>query len=125
MRYIVSAGGTGGHIYPALAIIDKIKQMDKKAQILYIGTTDRMEKDIIPNIKVIIKTIQKTLTGITKLQYGNKYPINKSAIIKPKYKVQDLGLFSFIIMFFFFMRQKQKLMAIDLTLTVNNTNIKA
>jgi UDP-N-acetylglucosamine--N-acetylmuramyl-(pentapeptide) pyrophosphoryl-undecaprenol N-acetylglucosamine transferase len=48
MRVIISAGGTGGHIYPALSIIDKIKKMDKNAEILYIGTTDRMEKDIIP-----------------------------------------------------------------------------
>lgn len=48
MRYIISAGGTGGHIYPALAILDKIKEMDNNANILYIGTTDRMEKDIVP-----------------------------------------------------------------------------
>lgn len=48
MRVIVSAGGTGGHIYPALSIINKIKEKDKDAKIIYVGTTDRMEKDIIP-----------------------------------------------------------------------------
>ncbi len=48
MRVIVAAGGTGGHIYPALAIIDKIKKENKDSEILYIGTTDRMEKDIVP-----------------------------------------------------------------------------
>ena len=48
MRVIVSAGGTGGHIYPALAIINKIKEHNKDAEFLYIGTTTRMEKDIIP-----------------------------------------------------------------------------
>ena len=48
MRIIVSAGGTGGHIYPALSIINKIKEKDKNAEILYVGTTYRMEKDIIP-----------------------------------------------------------------------------
>lgn len=48
MRYIISAGGTGGHIYPALAIITKIKEEDKEAKILYIGTKDRMESKIIP-----------------------------------------------------------------------------
>lgn len=48
MRVIISAGGTGGHIYPALSIINKIKEKDKNAEILYVGTTDRMEKDIIP-----------------------------------------------------------------------------
>lgn len=48
MKIIVSAGGTGGHIYPALAIINKIKEQEPNTEILYIGTLDRMEKDIIP-----------------------------------------------------------------------------
>ncbi|MBO5183289.1 MAG: undecaprenyldiphospho-muramoylpentapeptide beta-N-acetylglucosaminyltransferase [Bacilli bacterium] len=48
MKVVISAGGTGGHINPALAIIDKIKQEDKKSEFLYIGTTNRMEKDIVP-----------------------------------------------------------------------------
>lgn len=48
MRVVVSAGGTGGHIYPALAIIHKIKEMEPNSEFLYIGTCDRMEKDIIP-----------------------------------------------------------------------------
>ena len=48
MKVIVSAGGTGGHIYPALAIIDILKKMYKELDILYIGTHNRMEKDIIP-----------------------------------------------------------------------------
>ncbi|NLA33800.1 MAG: undecaprenyldiphospho-muramoylpentapeptide beta-N-acetylglucosaminyltransferase [Tenericutes bacterium] len=49
MRVIISAGGTGGHIYPALAIINKLKDQYNNIDILYIGTTDRMEKDIIPS----------------------------------------------------------------------------
>lgn len=52
MRYIISAGGTGGHIHPAISIINKIKEKDKHAKFLYIGTTDRMEKDIIPNMGI-------------------------------------------------------------------------
>ena len=52
MRVIVSAGGTGGHIYPALSIISSLSKED---EILYIGTSNRMEKDIVPskNIKFI------------------------------------------------------------------------
>lgn len=55
MKIIVTAGGTGGHIYPALAIINKFKEKEKQLDILYIGTEDRIEKDIIPkhNIKYI------------------------------------------------------------------------
>ena len=48
MRVVITAGGTGGHIFPALALISKLKEKDKNVEILYIGTTDRMEKDIIP-----------------------------------------------------------------------------
>ena len=48
MRVIISAGGTGGHIYPALAIINKIKEKDSSSEFLYIGTHNRMEKDIVP-----------------------------------------------------------------------------
>ena len=48
LKVIITAGGTGGHIYPALAIANKIKEKDKNAEILYIGTTKRMEKDIVP-----------------------------------------------------------------------------
>ena len=55
MRILVTAGGTGGHIYPALAIIEKFKEEDSSTEVLYIGTHNRMEKDIVPkrNIKYI------------------------------------------------------------------------
>lgn len=52
MKVIVVAGGTGGHIYPAIAIINKIKEKCKDSEFLYIGTTDRMEKDIIPKLNI-------------------------------------------------------------------------
>lgn len=48
MRVIISAGGTGGHIYPALSIVDEILRKSPNSKILYIGTTNRMEKDIVP-----------------------------------------------------------------------------
>lgn len=38
MRILISAGGTGGHIYPALAIIEGFKKYDKDLEVLYIGT---------------------------------------------------------------------------------------
>ncbi len=48
MKVVVSAGGTGGHIYPALAILEKLKKEDKNLEVLYIGTKKRMESEIIP-----------------------------------------------------------------------------
>lgn len=52
MRVIISAGGTGGHIYPAVAMIQKIKDIEPNSEFLYIGTTDRMEKDLIPSMNI-------------------------------------------------------------------------
>ena len=64
MKAIVVAGGTGGHIYPALAIINKIKEKEENSEFLYIGTSDRMEKDIIPNLG--IKFIGLEMTGLNR-----------------------------------------------------------
>lgn len=63
MRVIITAGGTGGHIYPALAIIDKIKEMEPKSEFIYIGTHNRMEKDIVP--KRGIKYIPIEIYGLS------------------------------------------------------------
>ena len=52
MKIVVTAGGTGGHIFPALALISKLQKEDKNVEILYIGTTNRMEKDIIPKMNI-------------------------------------------------------------------------
>ena len=48
MRVIVTGGGTGGHIYPALAIADKFKEMDETTEILYVGNEEGIEKDVVP-----------------------------------------------------------------------------
>jgi len=58
MKVVVSAGGTGGHIYPAVAIINKIKEKEPNSEILYIGTTDRMEKDLIPSLGINYEGIE-------------------------------------------------------------------
>ncbi len=63
MRVIITAGGTGGHIYPALAIVDKIKEMEPKSEFIYIGTHNRMEKDIVP--KRGIKYIPIEIYGLS------------------------------------------------------------
>lgn len=58
MRVVISAGGTGGHIYPALAIINKIKEMEPNSEFLYIGTHNRMEKDVVPKHGIPFKSIE-------------------------------------------------------------------
>lgn len=61
MKVIISAGGTGGHIYPAISIINKIKQEEADSEFLYIGTNNRMESELIPKLGINYKGI--TITG--------------------------------------------------------------
>lgn len=48
MKVILSGGGTGGHIYPALTIADEIRTLRPDTEILFVGTQHGMEKDIVP-----------------------------------------------------------------------------
>ena len=48
MKIILSGGGTGGHIYPALAIAAEIKERLPEVQLLYVGTPSGMESKIVP-----------------------------------------------------------------------------
>lgn len=58
MRVIISAAGTGGHINPGLAIANKIKEADKKSEIIFIGTTRGLENDLVPKAGYQLKTIE-------------------------------------------------------------------
>lgn len=85
MRAIVVAGGTGGHIYPALAIINKIKEKEPKSEILYIGTTDRMEKDIVPKLGISYVGIE--MEGLNRKNLFKNFEVlkkYKAAIKKAK-----------------------------------------
>lgn len=48
MKILIAAGGTGGHIYPGLAIAEKLKKENPSAEIIFIGSEVGMEKNIIP-----------------------------------------------------------------------------
>lgn len=48
MKIIVSAGGTGGHLYPALALVEYIQSRNPDTEFLFVGTTDRIESRIVP-----------------------------------------------------------------------------
>jgi len=49
LRVIISGGGTGGHIYPAISIADEIKRRHPDAAILFVGAQDRMEMVKVPD----------------------------------------------------------------------------
>ncbi len=66
-KFILSGGGTGGHIYPAVAIADELKSRYPDAEFLFVGASDRMEMDKVPQAGYKIKGlwisgIQRRLT---------------------------------------------------------------
>ncbi|EIT84995.1 undecaprenyldiphospho-muramoylpentapeptide beta-N- acetylglucosaminyltransferase [Fictibacillus macauensis ZFHKF-1] len=60
MKVVLSGGGTGGHIYPALSIAKEIKKVDPNAEILYIGTEKGLESDLVPREGIPFKSIHIT-----------------------------------------------------------------
>ncbi len=95
MRVVITAGGTGGHIYPAIAIINKIKQMEPKSEFIYIGTHNRMEKDIIPalgieyvpieiyGLSTSIKLMGRNIKNVFLIQKAIKKCVNVMKHFKP------------------------------------------
>ena len=54
-KFIISGGGTGGHIYPAVAIANELKSRYPDAEFLFVGANDRMEMDKVPESGYAIK----------------------------------------------------------------------
>lgn len=70
MKVVVSGGGTGGHIYPALALINEMKKDDETIEFLYIGTEKGLEKGIVERAGIQFKSIH--ITGFKrKLSFDN------------------------------------------------------
>ncbi|CEN29197.1 UDP-N-acetylglucosamine-N-acetylmuramyl-(pentapeptide)pyrophosphoryl-undecaprenol N-acetylglucosamine transferase [Lactococcus piscium] len=57
MKIIVSGGGTGGHIYPALSFIKFLKTVEPNLSVLYIGTEKGLESTIVPENGIPFKTV--------------------------------------------------------------------
>ncbi|MCB0427225.1 MAG: glycosyltransferase, partial [Mangrovimonas sp.] len=47
-KIILSGGGTGGHIYPAVAIANELKRRFPEAKFLFVGASDKMEMEKVP-----------------------------------------------------------------------------
>ncbi len=58
LRVIISGGGTGGHIFPAVAIANTIKKRNPEAEILFVGANGRMEMEKVPQAGYKIKRVE-------------------------------------------------------------------
>ena len=57
LRAIFAGGGTGGHLFPAIAIADELKKLDPGAEILFIGTEQKIEARVVPQCGYAFRTI--------------------------------------------------------------------
>jgi UDP-N-acetylglucosamine--N-acetylmuramyl-(pentapeptide) pyrophosphoryl-undecaprenol N-acetylglucosamine transferase len=57
MKFVITGGGTGGHLVPALAVVDAIKHRDSAVDILFIGSTTGIEAEIVPKRGIVYKSI--------------------------------------------------------------------
>jgi UDP-N-acetylglucosamine--N-acetylmuramyl-(pentapeptide) pyrophosphoryl-undecaprenol N-acetylglucosamine transferase len=77
MRVLIAGGGTGGHLFPGLAIADEFKRRDEKTEVIFVGTEHGIEARVVPREGYPIKflraeglvgvSVMKKIRAITKL----------------------------------------------------------
>lgn len=77
MKVVISAAGTGGHINPGIAIANKIKEKEPMSKIIFIGTKNGLETDLVPRAGYELKTIEAYGLG-KKITLQNIKGINKN-----------------------------------------------
>jgi UDP-N-acetylglucosamine--N-acetylmuramyl-(pentapeptide) pyrophosphoryl-undecaprenol N-acetylglucosamine transferase len=92
MRVLVSGGGTGGHIYPALAVAMQLRE-EYQAEILFLGSDDGLETEIVPAAGFRLATIKagklrryiswETITGVMRVPVGMIEAINLVGQFRP------------------------------------------
>lgn len=56
-RFLFAGGGTGGHLYPAIAVADEIKKLKPESEIIFVGTKSKIEGRIVPKLGYGFKSI--------------------------------------------------------------------
>ncbi len=63
-KFIFAGGGTGGHLYPAIAVAEQIKNLKPESEILFVGTKEKIEARILPKLGFDFKSIW--ISGFTR-----------------------------------------------------------
>lgn len=84
LRIIISGGGTGGHIFPAISIANAIKAKCPEAQILFVGALGRMEMQRVPAAGYEIK-------GLPICGFDRKHPLKNIAVLYKIWKSQRMA----------------------------------
>ena len=96
-RIIISGGGTGGHIYPAITIYKEIMKQNPDAQVLYVGTERGLEATLVPKEGIEFTTLP--VQGLQrKLSFGTLVTLGKTAFSLVKANTIILGKMDVIIL---------------------------
>ncbi len=82
-RIVITGGGTGGHLYPALAVAEQLQQDPDAPEILYIGNLHRKEAELVPQFGIRFEG-HPNLTRILCAEDWEGHPLRKDYEM-PKY----------------------------------------
>ena len=93
LRVIISGGGTGGHIFPAISIADKLKEVNPETEVLFVGAEGKMEMEKVPArgyniVGLPVAGLQRKLTAKNILE-DLKLPFRLAASMRKAGKVID------------------------------------
>lgn len=86
LRVIISGGGTGGHIFPALSIANKLKEVNPETEILFVGAEGRMEMEKVPaaGYKIIGLPVAGLQRKLTLSNFALPFKVAKSVSMAKK-----------------------------------------
>jgi len=87
MRLIIAGGGTGGHLFPAMAIADAVKEREPEADVLFVGTRHGIESRILPEYGLPVRFV--SARGMRKTGLLNTI---RAGLELPVAMVQSLGI---------------------------------
>lgn len=96
MTYVIAGGGTGGHVFPAIAVADAIKQIDPNASVVFIGTQRGLEDVAVPKagyeLERIVISGLKGRSRVSQFQALLQLPqaIYQSAMILRRHKAKAI-----------------------------------
>src|SRR5262252_8947838 len=79
MRVLIAAGGTGGHIYPGIAVANEIIRRDESSVVRFVGTERGLEKRLVPNAGFELSIIESA--GLKNVSLGAKV---RGVLLLPK-----------------------------------------
>ena len=79
-NFIFAAGGTGGHLFPAVAVAEQVQLLRPESKILFVGTKNKIEAKVIPQLGYKFKSIW--ISGFSRqLKLKNLLLFNKDFIL--------------------------------------------